>query len=187
MTFQEKIKAINDFEKSEGYPQNSLLRPMLFETAGTLDTTIQNAASKAVGLIQWLPITLSYYGLTTTIVKTYSFAQQLNLVREYLKPYRSKLLATKDPLDFYLSILYPALIGKPDSAIMAKKGTATYTQNAGLDSNKDGIITKGDIRVYFYRVTDSIAKKKGINLTTPLIGLFVFIISATIIFLILKS
>src|SRR5688572_20617549 len=117
MTFQERVKLINDFERVEGYPKDSLLKSILFETAGTLSTTIQNQYSGAIGLIQWLPSTLVPFSLTVNAVRSMNFLQQLNLIRTCLKPYRTKLLNSSDPLDFYLAILYPALIGKPDSTI----------------------------------------------------------------------
>lgn len=179
MTFGEKIKAINEFEKKEGYPINSLLKPMLFETAGTLSTSIVNPLSGAVGLIQFLPITLSGLGFNVAAAKSMTFEEQLCLVKKYLAPYKSKLLATKDPIDFYLSILYPALIGKSDSSIMASSGSKTYTQNKGLDYNKDGVITKGDIRLYFNSAVNRIAKRKGITFPTA----FPLTIAALFIFL----
>lgn len=187
MTFQERINKINEFEKIEGYPKDSLLRSMLFETAGTLSTTIKNPFSNAIGLIQFMPSTLAAMGLSTMVVSTFTFEQQLNLVRQYLKPYKTKLLSSKDPLDFYLVILYPALIGKPDSAIMGKKPEKVYTQNAGLDSNKDGVITKGDIRTHFYTATNRLAAKKGINFFNPGLSIIILVVSIAIIFLILKS
>lgn len=155
LTTQNKIDLISQFEKSEGYPSGSILDVIIFETAGTLSTTITNKYSGAVGLIQFLKKTLSYFGLTTDQVKAMTFEQQLDLVRKYLIPYRQKLLATTDPLDFYSAILYPAMIGKPDTYVMATKGTLVYTQNSGLDMDRNGQITKGDVRRYFFQNVDT--------------------------------
>jgi hypothetical protein len=73
-------------------------------------------------------------------------------------------MATNDPLDFYLAVLYPVLIGKSDSAVMAVKGTKVYTQNSGLDRNKDGKITKGDIRNYFGSTVNAYAASNNIEM-----------------------
>lgn len=154
MTQSEKVDIINQFEAAEGYPRGSILNVMIFETAGTLRTDIRNKYSGAVGLIQFLKSTCTSLGYSVDQVSAMSFTEQIALVKRYLLPYRSKLLLTKDQLDFYLAVLYPALMGKPDSGIMAKKDSIIYSQNNGLDLNHDGVITKADIRHYFYRTVD---------------------------------
>ncbi len=47
-----------------------------------------------------------------------------------------------------LPILWPAGIGQPDSAVLFTEGgahPALYLQNAGLDVNHDGDITRGEV------------------------------------------
>ncbi|MOA67020.1 hypothetical protein D3C78_1940010 [compost metagenome] len=45
-----------------------------------------------------------------------------------------------------MAILWPAAIGKPDTYVLwTKEGRpTTFRQNAGLDVNKDGAITRGE-------------------------------------------
>lgn len=168
MTFHDKVRAVTQFEINEGYPIGSLLNVMLFETAGTLRTDIMNAAgSRAVGLIQFMPSTLAGMGYTTDQVKAMTFDEQLKLVKRYLLPYKTRLLQSKDELDYYLAVLYPVLIGKPDTAMMASDPkTKIYLQNRGLDIDRDGDIQKGDIRKYFYRIVDKIRDRNQLQPVT---------------------
>ena len=178
MTKQQKLDAISAFEKSEGYPSGSLLDVMIFETAGTLSTAIRNKYSGAVGLFQFMPVTCRNLGYTVEQVASMTFEQQLNLCKRYLLPYRSRLLNTSDRLDFYLAVLYPALIGKPDTAYMAKDRTKQiYIQNRGLDMDKDGDIQKGDIRNFFYKTVNSYRSRNGLPvLTVTAIGSFIVLL-----------
>jgi len=186
MTVTQKAALVTAFERQEGYPVGSLLNVMLFETGGTLRTDIMNAAgSGAVGIIQFMPSTCRALGYTTEQVKRMSFGQQLELVKRYLMPYRAKLLQTKDELDFYLAVLYPALMGKPDTAYMAKDNTTRiYLQNRGLDVDKDGDIQKGDIRKYFYRQVDKLRGNYGlqpVTVTAVLDTFAILLFAATIL------
>jgi hypothetical protein len=52
--------------------------------------------------------------------------------------FKVKVLSIEDT---YMAILYPAAIGQPPDHPLFSKGTTVYNQNAGLDQNKDGIIT----------------------------------------------
>ena len=68
---------------------------------------------------------------------------QLNYVFKYFRPYKGKL---RNLGDIYMAILWPAGVGQPDSFVLWEKGKrpTTYRQNAGLDVNKDGSITRGE-------------------------------------------
>ncbi|MGB1276519.1 MAG: hypothetical protein ACPG77_12290, partial [Nannocystaceae bacterium] len=58
--------------------------------------------------------------------------------------------------DYAMAAFMPAFVGKPNSFVLGKKGSdesianlnlgKVYAQNAGLDYDKDGTITVGDIR-----------------------------------------
>lgn len=155
LTTSDKIALVSQWEKAEGYAPGTMLDVFIFETAGTLSTTIQNKYSGAVGLIQFTRKTLSYFGLTVEQVKGMTFQQQLDLVRRYLIPYKAKIQASNDPIDTYAAILYPAMIGKPDTFVMATKGTLVYSENSGLDMDGNGQITKADVRRYFFKNVDA--------------------------------
>ena len=48
-------------------------------------------------------------------------------------------------IDIYLAVFYPAAIGKASNYVIAKSGSTIYNQNAGLDINRNGVITISDI------------------------------------------
>lgn len=159
------VASIRAFEAQEGYNKDSLLNVMLFETAGTLSPSIRNPVSGATGLIQFMKPTALALGTTQEALAKMTVEDQLIYVRRYFhyNGYHQKILASNDPLDIYLAVLYPALIGKPDTGIMAVKGSKTYTQNAGLDRDKNGQITKGDIRSYFFKNVASIRSQNDLS------------------------
>ncbi len=41
-----------------------------------------------------------------------------------------------------MSILFPVAVGEPNDFALLAKGALAYTQNAGLDGNGDGRVTK---------------------------------------------
>jgi hypothetical protein len=62
-------------------------------------------------------------------------------VDKYLKPYKGKI---KNFGDLYMAIHYPAAVGKDDTYVLYQEGTKAYTGNAGLDTNKDGAVTRAE-------------------------------------------
>jgi len=48
--------------------------------------------------------------------------------------------------DVYMSILWPAAVGKPVNTVLfdSIKTPTTYKQNKGLDVNNDGTVTKAE-------------------------------------------
>lgn len=124
-----------------GFDPSWLMAAMYFESGGTFSSSITNPASGAGGLIQFLERTANNLGTTLAIMLGMNPADQLNYVYKYLAPYAGRL---KTPADLYMAILYPAAIGQPDSFVLFRRGTLAYTQNAALDLNKDGVITKGE-------------------------------------------
>lgn len=172
MTQREQIAAeeIRKFELAEGYPADSLLNVMLFETAGTLRTDIRNAKSGAVGLIQFMRKTLKGLGYTADQAARMTVPEQLELlVKPYLAPYKKKLLSSGDWLDIYMAILWPSGIGKPDQYVMFSAPSIQYRQNSGLDVDKNGQVTKGDVRRKFSAQIASVRKKKGLTTAAQLL------------------
>ena len=120
-----------------------LMACMAFETGATFSPTIKNAAgSGAVGLIQFMPRTAKALGTTTEKLEKMSAVEQLDYVKKYLTPYKSKL---KKLEDIYMAILYPAAIGKPTTHTLFEDGSKTYTQNKGFDKNNDKKISIKEI------------------------------------------
>lgn len=126
------------------FDPNHLMAVMAFETARTFRADVRNGAgSGATGLIQFMPATAKSMGTTVEALAKMSPEQQLEYVRLYFKPYAGKL---KTLADVYMAVLWPVAVDKPDDYVLWTKDTrpTTYRQNAGLDGNKDGAITKGE-------------------------------------------
>lgn len=126
---------------------NYLMACMAFESSQTFSPSIKNAAgSGAVGLIQFMPSTAQALGTTTAQLAAMSAIKQLDFVERYFLPKTGKL---KNLEDVYMAILWPAAIGKAASFVLFDKSDPQhpkrYIQNAGLDFNRDGLITKAEV------------------------------------------
>jgi hypothetical protein len=138
-SFLQKVGAIEQRLKME---PGSLLAVMKFETGGTFDPGIKNrAGSGATGLLQFMPSTAKGLGTSTDALAQMSAEDQLEYVERYLSPYKGKLGTLRDA---YMAVLYPKAIGKPDWYPIFQQGTKAYTQNAGLDRDKKGMVTVAD-------------------------------------------
>lgn len=125
---------------------SDLMACIAFETGETFSPAIRNAAgSGATGLIQFMPQTAQALGTTTEKLASMDAVEQLDYVYLYFKPRTGRLHTLED---IYMAILWPAGIGKPnDYVLFAKADTKRpklYIQNAGLDFNRDGKITKAE-------------------------------------------
>lgn len=121
---------------------NWLMACIAFESGGTFSASVRNAAgSGAVGLIQFMPATAQDLGTTTENLALLSPESQLTYVRAYFKRYARRIASLSD---MYMAILLPKYIGTLDSAVLFSGTGAAYRQNAGLDVNNDGKITKGE-------------------------------------------
>lgn len=121
-----------------------LMACMAWESGESFDPSITNrAGSGATGLIQFMPATAKELGTSTTMLALMTPVDQLAFVEKYFSRYTGRL----DSLaDHYMAILWPAGIGKPQSWSLWEKGNrpTTYRQNAGLDTDRDGTITKAE-------------------------------------------
>lgn len=129
-----------------GADPNHLMACMAFESGETFSPSVKNAAgSGAIGLIQFMPSTAQALGTTTDKLAAMSAVKQLDYVELYFKPKSGKLKTLED---VYMAILWPAAIGSPlDYVLFAKNDPdhpKRYIQNAGLDFNSDGVITKAE-------------------------------------------
>jgi hypothetical protein len=118
-----------------------LMAAMAFESGETFSPRITNGAgSGAVGLIQFMPTTAEYLGTDSIELAGMTAVQQLEYVEKYFKPYASRITCLPD---MYMAILMPKFVGRPNDTVIFKEGIS-YRQNAGLDANKDGQITKAE-------------------------------------------
>lgn len=137
-----KTKVIQVCEEL-GVNVDFLMACMAFETGETFSPSIKNAAgSGATGLIQFMPATARALGTSTEELAKLTAVEQLDYVKKYFQPYKSRLRKLED---VYMAILYPAAIGKPTDHALFKEGRQTYAQNKGFDANQDGVITLSEI------------------------------------------
>lgn len=129
-----------------GCDPSDLMACMAWESARSFRPDVKNmAGSGAVGLIQLMPATASGLGTTTAALEALTAEQQLDWVERYFHPFRGRLHGVAD---LYMAILWPLGVGKPDSYVLFDKDDrdhpARYRQNAGLDINHDGHVTKAE-------------------------------------------
>jgi hypothetical protein len=141
--FCERVREIAD---SLGTDPNYLMACMAFESGETFSPSIKNAAgSGATGLIQFMPSTAQALGTTTEELASMTAEEQLDYVEEYFKPSSGKLQSLDD---VYMAILWPAAVGRPSDYVLFAQDDPDhprrYIQNAGLDFNQDGVITKAE-------------------------------------------
>jgi hypothetical protein len=157
--FEKEVIAISKRQKISN--PNDLMITMNSETAGTFSPSIQNKSSGATGLIQFMPKTAIELGTSVAALAKMTHLEQLVYVEKYISMHRGYLrdgrkLPEKPPLvdldDVYLLIFYPAAVGKPASHVIAKAGQAVYTQNRGVDVNKDGNLTVDDFAKFARRL-----------------------------------
>ena len=100
----------------------------------------------ATGLIQFMPSTAKSLGTSTAALKNMSAVEQMNYVEKLIKNMKKSAgysdSATLDAGTLYALIFLPAYANKE---VLASKGDKYYASNKGLDTNKDGKITKADL------------------------------------------
>jgi hypothetical protein len=151
-TFKAGVLWIEDKLKLDA---DYLMACMAFETGGTFSPSVKNAAgSSGLGLIQFMSFTYSsmvkLYPNLKKVAPSHSAlanltaTQQLTFVYYYFLSF-GKDLSGWELEDVYMAILFPQAIGKPLTWAMPwEAGSLAYKQNAGLDLNKDKVITKAE-------------------------------------------
>lgn len=139
--FHQKVLKVS---RGLGIDPSWLMACMAFETGTTFSPSIRNGAgSGATGLIQFMPATAKGLGTTTVALGKMDAVTQLDWVERYFKPWAGKLKSLEDT---YMAILWPKAVGKPLTWALFDRASAptAYRQNAGLDFNKDGQVTKAE-------------------------------------------
>lgn len=140
--FIEKARGLAD---KYGVPLSHLMSVMHFETGGSFDPGQKNAGgSSATGLIQFMSSTAKGLGTSTEALSKMSRTEQLDWVDRYFE--QSGLSNVKNPTaeDLYMSVLWPAAVGKSSDTVLWREGTKQYAANKGLDSTGKGYVTKAD-------------------------------------------
>jgi hypothetical protein len=151
-TFKERVIWVAD---NLGCDVNYLMACMAWESGESFSASIRNAAgSGATGLIQFMPSTAKALGTTTAKLAAMTPEDQLRYVYYYFKPYSGRL---HNLGDVYMAILWPKGIGQPDHYVLFNRAKAptTFRQNAGLDLNKDGLVTRAECLV---KINEKLAK-----------------------------
>lgn len=143
------INGVNALAKKYDVDAGDLLGLMWSES--TLNPQARNP-SGATGLIQFMPDTAKALGTSTDAIFKMNRTQQLALVDKYFEMNKLPSGATAGQL--YASVFLPAYARKPDNFVVARAQGANdagkvqprwYSQNAGLDMNRDGAITIADL------------------------------------------
>lgn len=126
---------------------NHLMACMAWESGETFSPSVRNmAGSGATGLIQFMPTTAKGLGTTTARLAKMTAEDQLRYVYEYFKPFAGRL---HNLGDVYMAILWPKGVGRDDHFVLfdRAKTPTTFRQNAGLDVNHDGLVTRAECLV----------------------------------------
>lgn len=143
-TFRDRVWWICD---TLGFNPDDLMTCMAWESGRTFSSSIINkAGSGAVGLIQFMPKTAITLGTTAANLVAMTPEDQLRYVYKYLQPWGGRV---RNLGDLYMTILWPAAVGKPDDYVLFAGGVA-YRQNAGLDTNRDAKVTKAETAAKLY-------------------------------------
>lgn len=145
--FRDKVRGISS---RLGNDPSDMMTCMAWESGRTFSPSVKNmAGSGATGLIQFMPKTALGLGTSTAALAAMTAEQQLDWVEKYFQPYKGKL---HNLADLYMAILWPAGVGKAMEYVLWDKATrpTTFRQNAGLDVNKDGVITKAECSAKLY-------------------------------------
>lgn len=120
----------------------------LVKPAGTPDSSNDSTRSqyRATGLIQFMPKTAASLGTSTQDLYNMTNLQQLVYVKRYLTPYASKVRTFED---LYLTVFFPAAVGKPNDFILQANPRPTASsvarQNPKYDRNKDMKVRKHEV------------------------------------------
>lgn len=144
-----------DIGPAPGKPEpNWPMTWMAFETGRTFSPKVKNPGSSGTGLIQFMDDT-AVNDLKTTLahLRSLSAEDQLNFVWKYLRNRIRERGPIRRLSDGYLSILMPAYMDDEESAVIwLKSKHKAFAVNAGLDTNKDGSITKAEVAAVIYKM-----------------------------------
>ena len=140
---EEFLIEVKNMSERLGVNPDDLMAVMAFESGGVNPQAV-NKWSGATGLIQFMPSTAEGLGTTTEALRGMSAMEQLPYVETYLSQHGIRAGRNNSLSDLYMAVLWPAAVGKPDGYVLFSSGSNAYSQNAGLDINHDGAITKAE-------------------------------------------
>lgn len=136
----EKAAEIARVAKNIGVNPNDLAAVISFETGGTFSTNARNPYSSGTGLIQFMDYTDGkkdgrYWGMTRDEFGKLSFEHQMGYVEKY---FADRGFSSDKPQN--IANLYTVVSGYG-----YKIGSEAYAKNKVWDTNKNGVIEKGEM------------------------------------------
>lgn len=123
---------------------NHILAVLMHESS--MDPDAYNPYGDAIGIYQFTPITRRALGVSRSELLEMGAMEQLELVYEYLKPYKGKI---KHYSDFAIIGAAPSYFGYPNWYVCYKDPMIEYRVNPTWDVNRDGMITIGELRDHY--------------------------------------
>ena len=148
------LSKVQQIASNLGIKPDWLMAVMAFESG--IDSKKVNSESGATGLIQFMPSTATGMGTSTAALKAMTNVQQLDFVYKYLAPYKAKM---KTYTDVYMTVFYPAAIGKADTYVIGAAGSKIAQQNPSL-RDSTGTVTVQSVKANF----SNWIKKKGFTI-----------------------
>lgn len=134
-----KADSVARVAKNIGVNPNDLAAVISFETGGTFDPSKRNPNSSATGLIQFMKgsggTKGQYYGMSRDKFGSLSFDEQMVYVEKYFKDRGFKAGKSQTTGDVYGAV----------TGYGYKRGSQAYNLNKVWDSNKNGVIEKGEM------------------------------------------
>lgn len=153
---------------------NWLSAVIYFETGRTFNPKAKNQIG-SVGLIQFTRDksgveykTIGGVKYPLSEIYKMSFNEQMDLVYQYLKPFKGKMNSF---LDVYLAVFFPNAMNQSDDYVFQTKrlsASLIAKQNPAFDTNKDGQIKRKEVTDFFKKLYKEnfplIEKKKTLNI-----------------------
>lgn len=133
--------------EAQGYPRDEVEATVQIESAWKPHNWYHGMPPDKAGggLIGFMPSTLKLLGWPSGGVafRAQSSGEQAKWVGAFFGLVKGKW---KYPGDTYVAIAATSFVGRPDSTPVYKQGSKAYELNRIWDTNKDGVITVGDLR-----------------------------------------
>lgn len=162
--FQDKVKSIC---VTLNVNYIDMLAVMNLESARTFDPYIRNSLGYT-GLIQFGRAAATTLGTTTDFLRQLSRVDQCDWVLKYFQYWKQvKGMGSLRLVDMYLTVLWPAGVGRPNEFVIFPRGSAPYRANSGFDKQKLGFVTVGmvedSIQIHLLEVKQALANAGAVS------------------------
>ncbi|GGL15917.1 tape measure protein [Deinococcus radiotolerans] len=159
------IAALTGVAQRLGIDPQALLAVAFKESS--LNPAALNSASGASGLIQFLPSTAKGLGTTADAIRAMTPEQQAPYIERYL---RQAGVGAGSSLEQIYAAVFAGSASKTGRVLYTQQDGKAYTDNAGLDLNKDGQITSQEAALAAANAWQASAGTFAPNLTVNLYG-----------------